>query len=49
MDDSQAEVETKPQLIPRGSAAKEENSEPSHLLHKLQIESTRSSRQILCL
>ena len=35
-----AEVEIKPQLKPRGSAAKEEDPKPSHQLYKLQIKST---------
>ena len=45
MDDPHAEVEIKPQLKPRGSAAKGEDPKPSHQLHKLQIKSTRSTRQ----
>ena len=49
MDDPCAEVETKPQLKPRGSVAKEEDPKPSHQLYKLQIKSTRSTRQTLCL
>ena len=47
MDDSQVEVEIKPQLKPRGSAAKKEDSKPSHQLYKLQIKSTQSTRQTL--
>ena len=39
MDDTHVEVEIKPQLKPRGSVAKEENSKPSHQLEKLQIKS----------
>ena len=49
MEDPHAEVEIKPQLKPRGSVAKEEDPEPSHQLGKLQIKSTRSARQTLCL
>ena len=39
----------KPQLKPRGSVAKKEDPKPSHQLYKLQIKSTRSTRQTLCL
>ena len=39
----------KPQLKPRGSVAQEEDPKPSHWLYKLQIKSTRSTRQTLCL
>jgi len=39
VDDPHAEVETKPQLKPRGSMAKEEDPNPSHQLYKLQIKS----------
>jgi len=39
VDDPHAEVEIKPQLKPRGSAAKED-PKPSHQLYKLQIKST---------
>ena len=46
-DDSQAEVEIKPQLKPRGSVTKEEDLKPSHELYKLQIKSTWSTRQIV--
>ena len=48
VDDPHAEAEIKPQLKPTGSAAKEEDPEPSHQLYKLQIESTRSPSQTLC-
>ena len=44
-----AEVEIKPQLKPRGSVAKKKNPKPSHQWYKLQIKSTKSTRQILCL
>jgi len=49
VDDPHAEVEIKPQLKPKGSVAKEEDPKPSHQLYKLQIKSTRSTRQTLCL
>ena len=49
MDDPHVEVEIKPQLKSRGNVAKEEDPKPSHQLYKLQIKSTRSTRQILCL
>ena len=49
VDDPHAEVEIKPQLKPRGSVTKEEDPKPSHQLCKLQIKSTRSTRQTLCL
>ena len=49
MDDPHVKVEIKPQLKPRGSVAKEEDPKPSHQLYKLQIKSTRSTRQTLCL
>ena len=42
MDDPHAEVETKPQLKPKGSVAKEKDPKPSHQLYKLQIKSTQS-------
>ena len=45
MDNLHAEVEIKPQLKPRGNAAKEEDPKPSHQLYKLQIKSIQSSRQ----
>ena len=40
VDDPHAEVETKPQLKPKGSVTKEENPKTSHQLYKLQIKST---------
>ena len=43
------EVEIKPQLKRTGSVAKEEDPKPSHQLYKLQIKSTRPTRQTLCL
>ena len=49
VDDPHAEVEIKPQLKSRGSVAKEEHPKPSHQLSKLQIKSTQSTRQTLCL
>ena len=49
VDDPHAEVEIKPQLKPRGKVAKEEDPKPSHQLYKLQIKSTGSTRQNLCL
>ena len=49
VDDPHAEVEIKPQLKPRWSMAKEEDPQPSHQLYKLQIKSTGSTRQTLCL
>ena len=49
VDDPQAEVGIKLQLKPRGSVAKEEDPKPSHQLYKLQIKSTQSTRQSLCL
>ena len=49
VDDPHAEVEIKPQLKPGGSVAQEEDSKPSHQLYKLQIKSTWSTRQTLCL
>ena len=48
VDDPHAEVEMKPQLKPRGNVAKEEEPKPSHQLYKLQIKSTHSTRQTLC-
>ncbi|CAI9179139.1 unnamed protein product [Rangifer tarandus platyrhynchus] len=45
VDNPRAEVEIKPQLKPRGSVTKEEDPKPSPQLYKLQIESTRSTRQ----
>ena len=44
-----AEVAIKPQLKPRGSVAKKEDPKPSDQRYKLQIKSTRSTRQTLCL
>ena len=49
VDDPHAVKEIKPQLKPRGSVSKEEDPKPSHQLYKLQIKSTRSSRQTLCI
>jgi len=49
VDDPYAQVKIKPQLKPRGSVVKEEDLKPSHQLYKLQIKSTWSARQILCL
>ena len=49
VDNPHVEVEIKPQLKPRGSVAKEEDPKPSHQLYELQIKSTQSSRQTLCL
>ena len=49
VDDPHAEVEIKPQLKPRGSVAKEEDPKPSHQQYRLQIKSTGSMRQTLCL
>ena len=49
VDNPHAEVEIKPQLKPRGSVAKDEDPKPSHQLYKLQIKSTQSTRQIVCL
>ena len=49
VDDPHAEVKIKPQLKPRGSVAKEEHPKPSHPVYKLQIKSTWSTRQNLCL
>ena len=40
VDDPHAEVETKPQLKPKGSVTKEEDPKTSHQLYKLQIKST---------
>ena len=42
------EVEVKP-LKPRGSVANVEDPKPSHPLYELQIKSTQSTRQTLCL
>ena len=49
VDDSHAEGEIKLQLKPMDTVAKEEDSKPSHQLYKLQIKSTRSTRQTPCL
>ena len=49
MDNPHAEVEIKPQLKPRGSVAKEEDPKPSCQPYTLQIKSTGSTRQTLCL
>ena len=49
VDDPHAEVETKSQLKPKGGVTKEEDPKTSHQLYKLQIKSTRSTRQTLCL
>ena len=40
MDNPHADMEIKSQLKPRGSVAKEEDSEPSHQTYKLLIKST---------
>ena len=47
MDSPHAEVEIKAQLKPRGSVAKEEDPKPSHQLFKLEIKSTRPTKQTL--
>ena len=47
MEDPHVEVEIKPQLKPRCSVAKEEDLKPFQQLYKLQIKSTRSTRQTL--
>ena len=49
MDDPHVEVEIKPQLKLRGSVAKEEDPPRSYQLYKMQIKSTQSTRQTLCL
>ena len=49
VDNPHSEVEIKPQLKSRGSVAKEEDPKPSHKLYMLQIKSTQSTKQILCL
>ena len=49
VSDPHVEVEKKPQLKSRGSVAKEGDPKPSHQLYKLQIKSTWSTRQTLCL
>ena len=40
VNDPLAEEEIKPQLKPRDTVAKEEDSKPSHQLYQLQIKST---------
>ena len=45
MDDPHVEVEIKPQLKHRGSAAKDEDPKPSHQLYKLQ---TKLPRLCVC-
>ena len=49
MDDPYVEVEIKPQLKPMDSVDKEEDLKRSHQLYKLQVKSTQSTRQTLCL
>ena len=49
VDNPHAELEIKPQLKPRGSVDKEEDPKPSDQLYKLQIKSTQSTGQTLCL
>ena len=49
IEDPHVEVEIKPQLKPRGSVAMEEDPKLSCQLYKLQIKSTQSTRQTLCL
>ena len=49
VDDPHAEVEIKPPLKPRGSVTKEEDPKPYHQQYKLQIKSTQSTRQTMCL
>ena len=49
VDDPHVEGEIRPQLKHRGTVAKEEDPKPSHQLYKLQINSTWSTRQTLCL
>ena len=49
VDNPHPEVEIKPQFKLRGSVAKEEDPKPSHQLYKLQVKSTWSTRQTLCL
>ena len=48
-DDPHAEVEIKPQLKPRGSVTEEQDPKPSHQVYKLQIKSTGSTGQTVCL
>ena len=45
VEDPYAAVEIKPQLKPRGRVGKDEDPKPSQQLHKLQMKSTRSTRQ----
>ena len=47
VDDPHTEVKMKSQLKPMGSVDKEEDSNPSHQLYKLQVKSTQSTRQTL--
>ena len=49
VDGPHAEVEIKPQLKPSISEPMEEDPKPSHQLYNLQIKSTLSTRQTLCL
>ena len=49
VDNPHTEVGIKPQLKPRDSVTKEEDPKISHQLYKLQIKSTPSTRQTLCL
>ena len=49
VDNPHVEVEIKPQLKLRGSAAKEEDPKPFHQLYKWQIKSTRSTKQTVSL
>ena len=46
-DGPHAEVGIKPHVKPRGGVAKEEDPTPPHQLYKLQVKSTRSTRQTL--
>ena len=49
VDSPHAGVEIKAQLKSRGSVAKEDNGKTPHQMYKLQLKSTRSTRQTLCL
>ena len=49
VENPHAEMEIKPQLKPRAIVAKEEDPKTSHQLYKLQIKSTRSTKQTFCL
>ena len=49
MNNPHVQVEMKPQFKPRGSVAKKEDPKPFHQLYKLQIKSTQSTKQTLCL